>query len=29
VTALPRAEIAHLQVQSIDRDGTTETLVTA
>ena len=29
VTALPRAEIAHLQVQSIASDGAVETLVTA
>jgi len=29
VTALPRADIAHLQVQSIAADGSTETLVTA
>ena len=29
VTALPRAEIAHLQVQSVTSNGTTETLVTA
>lgn len=28
VTALPRAEIAHLQVQSVAADGSTETLVT-
>ena len=27
VTALPRAEIAHLQVQSVDANGTAETLV--
>ncbi len=29
VTALPRAEIAHLQVQSVDASGATQTLVTA
>ena len=29
VTALPRGRIAHLQVQSVAADGTTETLVTA
>ena len=28
VTALPRDAIAHLQVQSVDKDGNTETLVT-
>jgi hypothetical protein len=29
VTALPRADIAHLQIQSVASNGTTETLVTA
>jgi hypothetical protein len=29
VSALPRADIAHLQVQSIDANGTAQTLVTA
>ncbi len=29
VPALPRAEIAHLQVQSVDANGTAQTLVTA
>ena len=29
VTALPRADIAHLQVQSVAANGTAETLVTA
>lgn len=29
VTALPRSEIAHLQVQSVDANGTAKTLVTA
>ena len=29
VTALPRSEIAHLQVQSVDAKGTAKTLVTA
>jgi hypothetical protein len=29
VTALPRADIAHLQVQSVGANGSTETLVTA
>jgi hypothetical protein len=29
VTALPRSQIAHLQIQSVDANGATETLVTA